>query len=146
MVVDSKQRELSVPEIIQEATKETGSDYAGSAALAAVTKECQLPSAILRRYGNTLFIIHTGKNRTGWFRALNADVARNYLAHSVQFTKEAYEMGFDILVTQFKDPSLLTIFRFIGKDKPDGMGYQVKESNGLYTVTVALGPRREGSM
>lgn len=144
MVVDSSQQELSVPEIIQIAAKQTKSKYPPSAVLASVTKECQMPDAILLRYGNTLFIIHKGKNRMGFFRALNADTAANYLQSSVQFTQDAYDIGFDVLVTQFEDPSLLSIFRYIGKDQPPDMGYQVKQANGVYNVTVMLGPRREG--
>lgn len=144
MVVDSQQRELSVPEIIRIAAEETKSKYSPSAVLASVTKECQMPDAILLRYGNTLFIIHKGKNRMGFFRALNADTARNYLQSSVEFIREAYDIGFDILVTQFEDPSLLSIFRFIAKDQPPDMGYQVKQAEGVYNVTVMLGPRRRG--
>jgi hypothetical protein len=144
MVVDSQQQELSVPEIIRIAAQETKSKYAPSAVLASITKECQMPQTILLRYGNTLFIINKGKNRKGFFRALNADTARNYMQSSLTFIAEAYEIGFDVLVTQFEDPSLLSIFRFIAKDQPADMGYQVKQADGIYNVTVILGPRRQG--
>ena len=144
MVVDSQEQELSVPEIIRIAAEETKSKYPPSAVLASVTKECQMPDAILLRYGNTLFIIHKGKNRMGFFRALNADTAQNYLQNSLDFIVEAYDIGFDVLVTQFEDPSLLSIFRFIAKNPPPDTGYQVKQADGVYNVTVVLGPRREG--
>jgi hypothetical protein len=38
-----------------------------------------MPDTLFLREGNTLFIIHKAKPGVGWFRALNADTARNFL-------------------------------------------------------------------
>ena len=156
MLVDSKQKKLSTEEIILQATRETKSQYTPDQVLASVLVEAQEDDSILMREGNTLFIIHKGKNRTAFFRALNADTANNYLENSVVFAKAMYMAGFDIIVTEFEDPTLLNIFKYIEKNRnkinPDvdgkpAMGYATQKlKNGGYRVTGVLGPRRKGEI
>lgn len=148
MLVDSTTKKLSVPEIVAIATKETASQYPAQAVLATIASELQEPQTYSILEGNTLFIIHKGEGRNGMFRALNADVPANYLNNCLVFAGAAYKLGFDNLVTQFKDPSLLNIFKFVEKNRqkvnPD-MGFLAQQAkNGDYVVTVKLGPERAG--
>jgi hypothetical protein len=148
MLVDSQTKQLTVPEIIAIATKETQSEYPPAAVLASVYEELKQPETYSIIEGNTLFVIHKGEGRNGMFRALNADVPANYLNNCLVFAGAAYKLGFDSLITQFKDPSLLNIFRFVEKNRqkvnPD-MGFLAQQGeNGDYIVTVKLGPERAG--
>ena len=95
------------------------------------------------RQGNTVFLMHHAKGRIGTFRALNADTARNYLDNSYQFIQDAYKMGFDILVSDFQDPTIMNIFKGISRNPPqEGMGYRAERTERGFRVTVKLGPAR----
>lgn len=146
MLVDSKQQKLQMQEIVKIAVEETQSQYDPKTAFLTLIKETTLPDAKVLQIGNTLFIVHpTEKPRHGIFRALNADTAENYLQNSVEFTKRAYdELDFDVLTTEFSDPTLLNIFKYIGKDQPADMGYLTQKSKDgkSYRVTVTLGKER----
>lgn len=148
MVVDSAQKMLSVQELIEAAAENANEQTPYELVLAAFVKETQMPDSKFLRYGNTLFIIHGSEThpRFGQFRALNADTAQNYLRASYQFVADAYKAGFDVLVTQFRDQSLMNLFRTISQRPPQqGMGYEVGESeDGQYVVTLKLGPERGG--
>jgi len=154
MLVDSKKKMLEPPEIILEAVKQTKSKYSPDQVLAAVTAEAHEAGAILMRQGNSLFIVHPAKDRTVLFRALNADTAQNYLDNSVKYAKALYMAGYDVMVTNFQDPTLLNIFKYVNKHRaevnPDKngkptMGYSVQRTkDGGYRVTTVLGPKREG--
>jgi hypothetical protein len=145
MLVDSKQQKLQLQDIVKTAVQETKSQYDPKTAFLALIKETTVPHTKLLQIGNTLFIIHpTTQKHHGIFRALNADTAQNYLDNSKEFTKKAYELGFDVLTTEFDDPTLLNIFKYIEKDKPANMGYSAQKSNNgkSYRVTVTLGKIR----
>jgi hypothetical protein len=146
MLVDSKQQKLQMQEIVKISVEETKSQYDPKTAFLSIIKETTLPDTKVLQIGNTLFIVHgTEEPRHGIFRALNADTAENYLQNSVEFTKRAYdELEFDVLTTQFEDPTILNIFKYIGKDKPANMGFQARKlSDGkTFQVTVTLGKGR----
>lgn len=160
MLVDSSKKMLDPQEIILAASRQIKSKkYSPDQMLAGLISESKADDTILMRQGNTLFIVHEGKNRTALYRALNADTPSNFLENGVEYAKAMYVVGFDVMVTQFEDPILLKIFPFmkknrarINKDK-DGkptMGYAIQnvENNGIkeYRVTTVLGPRREGQI
>lgn len=143
MLVDSKKKELSVDAILMIAAQETKSRHPASTVYAAIVKEMNIPGASIVRNGNTIFVIHVGEGRTGIFRALNADTARNYLESSYAFIQGAYKMGFDILVSEFEDPTIFNIFKAISRSPPqEGMGYRAERTNKGFRVTVKLGPKR----
>lgn len=148
MLVDSTTKKLSVPEIVAIATKETNSQYPAAAVLATVANELQQPQTYSILEGNTLFIIHKGQGRNGMFRALNADIPNNYLKNSLVFASAAYKLGFDNLITQFKDPSLVNIFKYVERNREQvnpNMGFNVRKAeNGDFIVSVKLGPERAG--
>ena len=146
MLVDSKQQKLQMQEIVKISVEETKSQYDPKAAFLSIIKETTLPDTKVLQIGNTLFIVHgTEEPRHGIFRALNADTAENYLQNSVEFTKRAYdELEFDVLTTQFEDPTILNIFKYIGKDKPANMGFRAQklQDGKTFQVTVTLGKGR----
>jgi len=148
MVVDSKEKELSVDEILAAAAEETESPYPKEKVRDFFFKEMMSPNSKTFRYGNTLYVVRQGqKNKdTGSFRALNADTAENYLQSGYRFVDDAYAAGFNTLATQFKDQSILNIFRTVSKNPPrEGMGYSVDMTadNG-YLVGLQLGKSQRG--
>ena len=136
---------MSVDEIVKVAAQQQSPDLPFDKVYNSIAAELQVPQTQFIRQGNTLFIIHpTDKKRTGFFRALNADSGENYLKNCEMFAKAAYAAGWDTLFTQFRDPSLINIFRYVGRSKPDNMGYTVEQGqDGTYQVTVKLGPDRD---
>lgn len=143
-MVDSQQEELSVDDIIGIAGMNTDSGMDYKTLKASITAELNMPNTLFLRQGNTLFIIHKAKPRVGYFRALNGDVSKNFLENSREFIQACYKMGFDTMATEFTDPTLLGIFRYISRNPPNpNMGYEVQNTDdGGYYVTVQCGPRR----
>jgi len=144
MLVDSKTKQLSQEAVLMIAAQETKSPHPASTLYAAMIKEMNMPGTSIVRDGNTVFIIHNAAGRVGVFRALNADTARNYLENSYAFIQGAYKMGFDTLVSDFEDPTIMNIFKAISRNPPqEGMGYRAERTKRGFRVTVKLGPKRE---
>lgn len=145
-LVDSKERMLTVQQIIAIAAENTESQFPPQAVVQGIKAEMSQPGALPMRYGNTLFLCHKGKERTGFFRALNADTARGFVDNGSRWVVQAYNAGFDFMVTQFSDPTLLNVFKAISRRPPrPKMGYQVNRlEDGQYQVVLQLGPKREG--
>jgi hypothetical protein len=148
MVVDSKEKQLSVDEILNVVAEETQSPYPPDVLRSFFVRELQQPGTKTMRYGNTMYVIHPGntqKNK-GTFRALNADTAENYMESGKSFVKDAYSQGFDSLVTEFRDQSILNIFRNVSKNPPqEGMGYEASQTeDGEFEVVLQLGTPRQG--
>jgi hypothetical protein len=143
MLVDSKNKQLSSESILMIAAQQTKSPYSPEQVYAALVKEMNLKGTSTYREGNTVFLMHHAKGRIGTFRALNADTARNYLENSRTFIQDAYKMGFDILVSDFQDPTIMNIFKGISRNPPqEGMGYRAQKTKTGFRVTVKLGPAR----
>jgi hypothetical protein len=143
MLVDSNKKKLGEQAILMIAAQETKSPHPASAIYAAMVKEMNMPGVSVVREGNTLFIVHVAEGRVGFFRALNADTARNYLESSYAFIQGAYKMGFDTLVSDFEDPTIMNIFKAISRNPPqEGMGYKAERTKRGFRVTVKLGPKR----
>jgi hypothetical protein len=143
-MVDSKEQELTPEDIIGIAGMNTGADVDYGQLVQMINAELQMPNTLFIRQGNTLFILHKAEPRVGWFRALNADTAQNFIENGNEFIKACYKLGFDTVATTFNDPSLLNIFRTISRNPPNpDMGYKVQEtSDGGFQVTVQCGPLR----
>jgi hypothetical protein len=143
MLVDSKEKQLSQDAILMIAAQETKSRHPASTVYAALVKELNMTGTSILREGNTVFVIHNAEGRIGVFRALNADTARNYLENSYAFIQAAYKMGFDILVSDFEDPTIMNIFKAISRNPPqEDMGYGAEKTKTGFRVTVKLGPAR----
>ncbi len=142
--VDSKHQKLSQDEILAIAAKETGGMYSAEQVLASLVAEAHEMGAIMMQEGNTIFVVHRSPERpdVALFRALNADTIPNYLKNSVVFTQAVGMAGFQYIVTEFEDESLLGIFEYVRRNAPfPNMGYDVQKAKGreLYKVTVNLG-------
>ena len=145
-MVDSNQQKLTSEQIIEIAAENTKVGRPIKEVKDMLTIEFRMPNVWRMREGNTIFIVHKSKEAGyGFFRALNADSARNFLVNSRVFADAAYKVGFDVVVTQFTDMSLLGIFKVIARDPVrKGMGYSAqKTSDGGLQVTLVLGPARE---
>jgi hypothetical protein len=144
-MVDSKQQELTSEQIIEIAAANTKVGRPIKEVKEMLTVEFSMPNIWKMRNGNTIFIVHKTKEPGyGFFRALNADTARNFLENSRVFADAAYKVGFDVVVTQFTDLSLLGLFKAIARDPVrEGMGYSAqKTTDGGLQVTLVLGPAR----
>lgn len=145
-VVDSTQKKLSSKEIIHIAAENTKANRPLNEIENMLKIEFAMAKTWRMQEGNTIFIIHRTKvPGRGFFRSLNADSPRMFLANSQVFMKAAYDVGFDVVTTQFEDPTILNIFKLIARGKPAGMGYVAQScKGGGYQVTLRLGPDRKG--
>lgn len=148
-IVDSKIKQLGLTEIIHEGIQmsdKESSELTPAAVHASILAQLNMPNTVVRQTGNTLWIIHKGKNRTAFFQALNADTAENLLKNSREIARWAYDdVGIDVMQTSFKGSSFMNLFRLIAKNPVrEGMGYQVlKMKSGDTGVLLKLGPERE---
>lgn len=141
-MVDSKTQKLSSTEIIRVALESTKSQYPAAVALPAIVTEMKQPNTDVKQMGNTLFILHMGKKGQSFFKALNADTARNFFENSRQYVVYAKkQLGQNLLVTEFKDPAISTLFKAISKNPPmPGMGYkEYKTTDGGRRIVLNLG-------
>ena len=143
MLVDSKQQQLKPQEILKTALEETESPHDAPYAVASITKEIQDPNTNTLLIGNTMFIVNRSPSNEKYamFRALNADTAANYLENSKEFIRRMKEYGFTVLVSRFKDSTILNLFKAISQNPPfPGMGYMAqKTKNGGYQATINMG-------
>lgn len=143
-LIDSKHQKLSQEEIVAIATKETGSKYSVEQVKASLSAEAYNMGAVMLREGNTIFVIHQDKSnpKIGVFRALNADTIPNYMRNCVAFTQAIGTAGFQYLVTEFEEKSLLNIFEYVRRNQPfPNMGYNAQKAKDreLYRVVINLG-------
>lgn len=145
-MVDSQQQELSPEDIVAIAALNTDAGIDRQQAIQMINAELQMEDTLFIRQGNTLFILHKAAPRVGWFRALNADTANNYLENSVEFIRACYKMGFDTVASTFEDPAIIAIFRYISKNPPNpDMGYEIQTmDDGSFMGTIKTGPSRGG--
>jgi hypothetical protein len=93
-MVDSQQEELSVEDIVAIAGMNTDSEYdTRTFNCNELTPSCRCLITLFLREGNTLFIIHKAAPGVGYFRALNADTARNFLQNGRTFIAGVLQDG-----------------------------------------------------
>lgn len=140
-MVNSRQKKLDTMAIVHVALQNTNSGYPLQVALPAVISEASQPNTITKQFGNTFFILHKGQNGTGVFKALNADIAPNFLANSKQFVVWAAQQGMKQIVTDFNDPNILRMIQVIASNPPiQGMSFEkFPLKNGGTRVLVNLG-------
>jgi hypothetical protein len=151
-MVDSQQQELGTDMIVKIAAENTRSPYPFKKVYMLFVAELGMPNAKLYKFGNTIFVVHPSQEKPsfGVFRALNADVAQNYLNNSKQFIDQAIADGFTGLQTTFSDPSILNIFQMIAREEQQAqnpnMGYQTyKDKEGNIRVNLVLQGERMGA-
>jgi hypothetical protein len=141
-MVDSKQQQLNSAEIINIALKNTRSKYKPEVAFPAILTEMNQPNTDVKQMGNTLFVLHKGQNDQAVFKALNADVARNFVENSRKYVMYAKnQLGLKVLVTDFEEPAISTLFHAIGKNPPmPNMGFkEYKTTTGMNRIVLNLG-------
>lgn len=141
-MVDSKTKKLDPATIVVTALENTKSEYPPQVALPAVMTEMNQPNTEVKQLGNTLFILHKGKGEEAFFKALNADTARNFVESSREFVTYARKkLGIKLLVTEFTDPAISTLFAAISKNPPmPNMGYEeYKTTDGSFRIVLNLG-------
>jgi hypothetical protein len=148
MLVDSRKEKLDQMAIIKEALTQTKSPYTLEEGIAAIVAECRASNAIPIREGNTIFIVlyDPKDKRNGMFRALNADVSSQYLKNSIEFIRAVGLMGMKTLVTDFTDPTIINIFKYIYRNAPfPNMGYKILElkDNKGYRGIINLGDAKK---
>jgi len=148
--VDSKKKKLNQEEIFKIVAKETGGKYTPDEIKASVGLEVVELKALCIQEGNTIFVVHPSPEdkSIAVFRALNGDTINNYLKNSLVFTKAIGLAGFSKLLTEFDEPSLLNIFKYVKRNQPfPNMGYAFrKNENGSTTVIVNLGDTKKGGL
>jgi hypothetical protein len=141
-MVDSRQQKLDFAQIAVIALENTRSPAPQGFAMPAILTEVNQPNTDVKQMGNTVFILHAGDNGKGFFKALNADVPQNFLDNSKKYVVYAKKnLGMNVLVTEFNDPAISTLFHAIARNPPmEGMGFQeYKTSNGGFRIVLNLG-------
>jgi len=140
-MVDSKEKKLDFAQIAAIAMKNTHSNVSDRLAMPAILTEVTQPNTDVKQIGNTVFILHKGKNGQAFFKALNADKARNFVENSKQYVVYAKKIGMNMLVTEFDDPAISTLFHAISKKPPmPGMGFkEYKLKSGGRRIVLNLG-------
>jgi len=141
-MVDSKTKKLDTATIVATALENTKSKYPPQVAIPAIMTEMNQPNTDVKQIGNTLFIMHMGKGGASFFKALNADTARNFFESSRQYVVYAKkELKQKLLVTEFDDPAISTLFNAISKSPPmPDMGYEeYKTTDGGNRIVLNLG-------
>ena len=140
-MVDSNEKKLNIADIASIALKNTGSKYSPKVAFPALLTEMTQPNTDVKQLGNTVFILHKGDKGQGFFRALNADKARNFVENGKQYAVYAKKLGMNMLVTEFEDLAISTLFHVIFKKPPmPGMGFtEYKLKSGGRRIVLNLG-------
>ena len=146
--VDSKKNMVGLTELIISSNEAQQTNYTPQQAVLMAVAEMSMPINKHMRFGNTLFIINKGEGRNGYMSAMNIDTPRNFVENVKKFIDSAYLLGFDNLVTIFKQEELIQVFRIIAKNPPrPEMGYEIKiNRKGDYVANFKLGPSREGDI
>jgi hypothetical protein len=127
-LTDSKQKKLSMQQIIEFAAAKTASEHTKEQVYGSILKELTMPGSLVMQIGNSVFLAHRSQKdpTIAMMRALNADTAQNYLENCEQFAEKAYkEYRIDTIVSEYTDPTLNHIFAYIGRNRPENMGYKI---------------------
>lgn len=141
-MINSKDKKLNSAEIIMIALQNLGTKYPLNVAYSAILTEMTQPNTDVKQIGNTIFVLHRADEDQAFFKALNADIASNFVENSKKYVVYAKkELGLKILVTQFEGSAISTLFNVISKNPPmPNMGY--KEYNldtGAKRIVLNLG-------
>lgn len=144
-LIDSKKKKLEGPSIIAEAVKQGNTaGYPPATALAAVAKETQIAGAVVKQFGNTVFLSHRGKgdNRNKMIgRAFNVDTGKNFITNALDFISYLQKEGITHYTTWFTGADFLNGFRFFqrmtrGTDTQIGIA---EREEGGYIVYIRIG-------
>lgn len=140
--VDSKQEQLSIPEIITQAVYNTPREGVPPyAAILSIIKEGTMPHTEVKQYGNTVFITHFSEDKDlAIGRALNIDTAQNFVYNGEEYFRDLVRGGSKKFVAQFDQVSFARAFMAF-KRKPittDMKMWMVKTPSGKVQVRIAM--------
>jgi hypothetical protein len=141
-MADSRKVKLEPAQIIAVALENTESKYPMDVAMPAILTEMSQPNSDVKQIGNTLFSLLKGDAGQAFFKAFNADTAPNFVQNSKDYVVYAKnDLGMNLLVTEFDDPVISSLFHVIAKNPPmEGMGFkEYKTSNGGFRIVLNLG-------
>jgi hypothetical protein len=143
MVLDSKKKLLSTPEIIAKATQ--SADLKGVPAYAALTgiiKELSLPNTEVKQFGNTVFIGHRNSKNNDQIvvRAINIDSAKNLIDNCEMYLKFLVNSGIKQMATFPIDSNEYTnIFKILQRKpftKQFKFSYQTKNNKSMVGIEM----------
>lgn len=145
--VDSRRQQLNSERIIEVAAANAQTGRPMKQVKEMLLIEFALPNVWKLQIGNTIFIVHRASKSSGYFRAINADTAPNFLQNIKAFMQAAYQVGFDVVVTQTNDKELMNLVRVLFRTPPPRTGYVVQRTkDGGSQLIIKLGPSRERTM
>jgi hypothetical protein len=113
--VDSKERQLSIPEIVsQAAATQNTTDLPIQTVLVAFVQEASMPNTEVKQYGNTVFITHFSKDKDlAVGRAINMDTANNFVYNGTDYLRDLVRGGTTKFVAQFAQKSFAAAFAIL---------------------------------
>ena len=141
-MADSRKVKLEPAQIIAVALENTESKYPMNVAMPAILTEMSQPNSDVKQIGNTLFSLLKGDAGQAFVKAFNADTAPNFVQNTKEYAVYAKnDLGMNLLVTEFTDPVISSLFHVIAKNPPmEGMGFkEYKTSNGGFRIVLNLG-------
>ena len=149
MPVNSKQQQLSTPEVIAMALKDMRTPQERvAAAMLGIVQQASMPDTDTKQFGNTVFISHIKSREDGltvaYLRALNADTARNYLNNGIEYFKYIIDKGVSYVFMTFTESSVVSVLKAIEDPQVQaqvGMKAKVamkKAPNGNYIAVVRV--------
>jgi hypothetical protein len=144
-IVDSKEKMLGVNELIQEAYEnEEEHRLPLELEYPRFVQEAMMPNSYFLRYGNSIFVLHGDDKQAGIasMRILRADTDENFVQALYQCFKDAYEIGYYLLVVRENlTDSLVNYLDIIENDpKNPDIEYSIDEdSDGDDVVGIVIG-------
>lgn len=145
MMVDSKQHTLNFGQIIAISLQDRETKYPPQVALPAILHELNQPEVQTKQFGNTLFEVIIGQNNTAYFKAFNADTAKNYIENAKMFFVWAkHGLGLQHLITRWKDANITRIVGAVFVHPPiPGMTHELRPvKDGETQMIVNLGGKQ----
>lgn len=152
-VIDSKTRELTPPEIILEALRDSDLDgLTPQVATIGILREFGVKGVDAVQFGNTVFIGHRGSKKNKdlmWGRALNVDTAQNFIANGLQYLGHLQKIGIKRYVADYEGDELDNVFR-VWKRYADRVDTQVavgrlEDGNSRAFITLGNLPLTTGA-
>jgi len=144
-IVDSKQKMLGINELIQEAYEnEETHRLPLELEYPRFVQEAMMPNSYFLRYGNTIFVLHGSESKAGMaaMRIIKADTDENFVQALFQCFKDAYEIGYFVLVVREQlNDALIKSLDMVEKSPPneDFEYIEDEDSDGTPIIAIVLG-------
>ena len=144
-VVDSKKKQLSFQEVMMYRVKDEDEKkqlpHSAEVVLLTLIEELKMPSCEAILFGNTFFIYHVNKGRTGAVvRMLNVDTATNLIDNSVKFARHMQKEGIEHFMSTYEYKGYTKLFDMMQKKKlGTAVTKRIGDKGYVTCVTVAKG-------